>query len=101
MPHFSQADSRKVVRDKQAASKIDYSQLDEQLKQRPSDREERRMKKDFEDQLNKLNAEIESTSPNMKVGISRSLRRLANSFNLLVKSHTATIVILTLLRLLF
>lgn len=66
-PHFSQADNRKVVRDKEAASKVDYSKLDEELKQRPSDREERRMKKDFEDQVNKLNQEIESTSPNMKV----------------------------------
>lgn len=66
MPHFSQSDNRKVVRDQQAASKIDYSKLDDQLKQRPSDREERRMQKDFEDQLNKLIAEIENTNPNMK-----------------------------------
>jgi structural maintenance of chromosome 1 len=67
MPHFSQADNTRVVKDKKTASKVDYSDLEEHLKQRPSDREERRMKKDFEDQISKLTAEIESTTPNMKV----------------------------------
>jgi len=66
MPHFSQANNAKVVKDKEAASKIDYSQLDAEMRQRPSDREERRMKKDFEDQLNTLASAIENTAPNMK-----------------------------------
>lgn len=67
MPAFSQADNLKVMKDKDLASKVDYSGLEEHLKQRPSDREEKRMKKDFEDHLNKLIAEIENTNPNMKV----------------------------------
>ena len=67
MPAFSQADNLKVVRDKKQASKVDFSGLEEHMKQRPSDREERRINKDFEDQLNKLTAEIENTNPNMKV----------------------------------
>ena len=46
---------------------IDYSQLDDELKERPSDREEKRMKKEFEDKLNKLTIAIESAAPNMKV----------------------------------
>ena len=51
----------------EAAAKVDFSKLDELLKQRPSDREEKRMKKEFEDKINKLTAEIEAANPNMKV----------------------------------
>lgn len=66
MPHFSQEDSRKVVKDKRTMSKINYAGLKEEMKQRPSEKEEKRMKKEFEERINSVIAEIEETSPNMK-----------------------------------
>lgn len=66
MPHFSQEDSRKVVKDKRTISKINYAGLKEEMKQRPSEKEEKRMKKEFEEHINSVIAEIEDTSPNMK-----------------------------------
>jgi structural maintenance of chromosome 1 len=64
---MSQTNPKKIQKDLQAASKVNYSKLDELLKQRPSDREEKRMKKEFEEKLNRLTAEIEAANPNMKV----------------------------------
>jgi len=92
-PHFSQSDSRKVVLDKQTASKIDFSKLDEDLQQRPSDREERRMKKDFEDQLEKVITEIENSSPNMKAaeafeGVTDKLKETTKEYDALKKESS-------------
>ena len=65
--HFSQDDDARVVKDRQAAAKIDFSKMKSELKQRVSDRDERKMRKDFEDQIAKVIAEIETMTPNMKV----------------------------------
>jgi chromosome segregation ATPase len=64
---MSQTNPRKIQKDLKTASRVDYAKLDEQLKQRPSDREEKRMKKEFDDKINRLTAEIEAANPNMKV----------------------------------
>ncbi len=68
---FSQADNPRVMRDKREAAKVDFSGLSSKLKQRSSDREEKKIRKDFEDQLVKITDDIERITPNMKV--SRSI----------------------------
>jgi structural maintenance of chromosome 1 len=67
---FSQEDHPKLLADKQDAATIDFSKLGSDLKQRLSEREERQVRKDFEEKRMKLEAEIESIAPNMKVSIS-------------------------------
>ena len=67
MTQFSQENNPKVVADKNEAAKLDFSKMRTDLKQRLSDREERKVKKDFEDQRVKLEGEIEGMAPNMKV----------------------------------
>jgi len=64
--HFSQSDDARVIKERRAANRIDFSKLSNALKQRVSDREERKMRKDFEDQIAKLTADIGGMSPNMK-----------------------------------
>ena len=64
--HFSQAEDARNVRERRNASKIDFSKLSPRLKQRLSDREEKKIRKGFEDQLAKVAAEIEGMTPNMK-----------------------------------
>lgn len=64
--HFSQADDARVVRDRKETAKIDFSSLRLPLRKRVSDREEKKMRKEFEDQLTKVAADIESMVPNMK-----------------------------------
>lgn len=64
---YSQEDHPKVVADKNDAAKLDFSKLRSELKKRESDREESRLEKLFEDRRMKLDAEIESIAPNMKV----------------------------------
>ena len=64
---FSQEDNPKVVQDKHEASKVDFSEMHPELKHRLSDREERKVRKDFDDRLSKIEAEIEGMAPNMKV----------------------------------
>jgi len=66
--HFSQADDSRVVKDRKDTSKIDFSQLNSKLKQRLSDRDEKKVRKDFEDRLSKFTADIEGMTPNMKAG---------------------------------
>ena len=63
---FSQEDNPKVVADKDEAAKVDFSMMRDDLKQRLSDREERKVRKEFEDQRIKLEGEVEGMAPNMK-----------------------------------
>jgi len=65
--HFSQADNPIVVRDQHVASKVDFSILRDDLKQRLSDREEKKLRYDFEEKLVKIQDQIDSITPNMKV----------------------------------
>ena len=65
--HFSQADNPIVLRDQNKADKVDFSTMRASLKQRLSDREEKKMRKEFEDKLAKIQGDIESITPNMKV----------------------------------
>jgi hypothetical protein len=73
MTQFSQDDNPKVIRDKNDAAKVDFSKMHRDLKQRLSDREERKVRKDFDDQRSKIDAEIEGMAPNMKVRESQSV----------------------------
>jgi structural maintenance of chromosome 1 len=63
---FSQADYPVVAKDRKDASRINFSQLRENLKKRMSEREEIKLQKEFEDQIEKLVVEIENMAPNMK-----------------------------------
>ena len=63
---FSQQNDPKVVRDANEVAKIDFSRMKEDLKQRLSDREEQKVRKDFDEKRASLEAEIESMMPNMK-----------------------------------
>jgi structural maintenance of chromosome 1 len=78
---FSQVDNPVVVRDQEQASKVDFSQMKEEFKRRLSDREEKKMRKEFEDKISKISAEIESLSPNMKAeeALSAATKRLKES----------------------
>jgi chromosome segregation ATPase len=71
MTQFSQENNPKVIADKNEAAKLDFAKIRSDLKQRLSDREERKVRKEFDDQRTKLEGEIEGMAPNMKV---RSLR---------------------------
>jgi len=64
--HFSQADGPAVVRDRDKASKVDFMLLREDLKHHLSDREERQMRKEFDEKIAKITADIEAITPNMK-----------------------------------
>lgn len=64
--HFSQSQSNVVVRDREKAAKVDFDHLREDLKHRLSDREERQMRKEFDDKIAKITADIEAITPNMK-----------------------------------
>jgi structural maintenance of chromosome 1 len=64
---YSQEDHPKVVADKNDAAKLDFSKLRPELKKRETDREESELEKLFQDKRMKLDAEIESIAPNMKV----------------------------------
>mmetsp|Transcript_32041 Transcript_32041/g.78010 ORF Transcript_32041/g.78010 Transcript_32041/m.78010 type:complete len:1375 (-) Transcript_32041:665-4789(-) len=63
---FSQEDNPKVVEDRSNVAKLDFSQLNSALKQQLSDREERQVRKDYEDKRLKIEAELEGLAPNMK-----------------------------------
>lgn len=66
--HFSQVDDTRVLKDLSDAAKIDFSKMQSKLKQRMSDRDEKKVRKDFEHQLSELTADIECMTPNMKAG---------------------------------
>jgi structural maintenance of chromosome 1 len=79
--HFSQPNNHVVVRDQRQASKVDFSQMREAHKQRLNDRDEKRMRKDFDDKIAKLVADIEGITPNMKANdaVSAVTKRLKES----------------------
>jgi structural maintenance of chromosome 1 len=65
--HFSQRNNPVVVRDQREASKVDFSEMRDDLKHRLSDREEKKMRKEFDDKIEQVSVEIERITPNMKV----------------------------------
>jgi len=64
--HFSQRESAKITRDRKEASRVDFSNMDDDLKKRRSASEEDKLQKKFEGKISKLNQEIEGIAPNMK-----------------------------------
>ena len=64
---YSHESDPKMVSDKNEASKVDFSKKREDLKQRLDDREERKVRKEFEDARTSIEGEIEGMVPNMKV----------------------------------
>ena len=64
--HFSQRGDPKVSEDRKAASNIDFSAIDENLKMCRSASEEHALKKKFEGKISKLTQDIEGIAPNMK-----------------------------------
>jgi structural maintenance of chromosome 1 len=64
---YSQDDHPILVRDQEKASQIDFTNLSKTLQRRVSDRDEKKIRKDFEDKIQKATSEIESITPNMKV----------------------------------
>lgn len=65
--HFSQRDDAIVRKDHQDASRLDFSSLRPQLKQRLKEREDKKLRLKFENQISKLSGEIDAMNPNMKV----------------------------------
>ena len=63
---WSQDSNPKVVADRDDAEKLDFSRMRADLKDRLTDREERKVRKEFEDARDKIEAEIEGMAPNMK-----------------------------------
>lgn len=63
---FSQADYPAVAKDRKDAAKVDFSKLRANLMKKLSDREENKLRKDFEDRIHKLTVAIEGMTPNMK-----------------------------------
>jgi structural maintenance of chromosome 1 len=67
MSQYSNDNNPKIVADKNEAAKLDFSRMRPDLKQRLGDREERKVRKEFEDARTKIEGEIEGMVPNMKV----------------------------------
>ena len=67
--HFSQHDDSRVMKDRNDTNKIDFSHLRRQLKERLSDRKEMDLQKKFAEDIEKLSAQIEGMTPNMKVRV--------------------------------
>lgn len=63
---WSQDSNPKVAADRDDAEKLDFSRMRADLKERLTDREERKVRKEFEDARAKIEAEIEGMAPNMK-----------------------------------
>lgn len=64
--HFSQKDDPRVAREREDVSKVDFSSLRNQLRQRVKEKEDRNLRNKFESQISKLAEEIERMTPNMK-----------------------------------
>lgn len=67
LTQYSQDDHPIVVRDQEKASQIDFTKLSKTLQRRLSDRDEKKIRNDFEDKIQKATSEIDSITPNMKV----------------------------------
>ncbi|KAL3945257.1 MAG: hypothetical protein SGBAC_000668 [Bacillariaceae sp.] len=63
---YSHDSDPRIVSDKNEASKVDFMKMREDLKQRLGDREERKVRKEFEDARTSIEGEIEGMVPNMK-----------------------------------
>jgi structural maintenance of chromosome 1 len=81
--NFSSSQNEKVTADNDEASKVDFSKMRNDLKQRLGDREERKVRKEFDDTRLKLEGEIEGMVPNMKVRYSIALWKDDALFGLL------------------
>lgn len=66
MTQWSQDSNPKVVADRDDAERLDFSRMRSDLKEKLTDREERKVRKEFEDARSKIEAEIEGMAPNMK-----------------------------------
>jgi structural maintenance of chromosome 1 len=64
---FSQQDNPVVVHDQNQAAQVDFSRMSEALKRRVSDREEKRVRSEFEEKIMKVSSDIENITPNLKV----------------------------------
>lgn len=71
MTQLSQENYPAAVQDQQQAAQVDFEGMDAALKKRGSDREDRKIRKDFEDKVVKLTSEIDNITPNMKVCTNR------------------------------
>jgi len=64
---FSQGSDKKVKKDKKEASKVDFSSLKPELRARlNSDRDEKKIRVKFEDQIARIMQELQAMVPNMK-----------------------------------
>jgi len=64
---FSQGSDKKVKKDKQDAAKVDFSNLKAELRARlNSDRDEKKIRVQFEDRLTRIMQDLEAMVPNMK-----------------------------------
>ena len=68
--HYSQHDDSRVMKDRNDANRIEFSHLAEKMKKRLSDKKEAALHKTFADDIEKLTAQIEGMTPNMKVSTS-------------------------------
>jgi structural maintenance of chromosome 1 len=66
MTQWSHDSNPKVAADRDEAEKLDFSRMRADLKEKLTDREERKVRKEFEDSQAKIEAEIEGMAPNMK-----------------------------------
>ena len=65
--HFSQPDDSKVIKDRNDSDKVNFDSLRSELMKRLSDREEKKVRLDFENNITKLTTQIEGMTPNMRV----------------------------------
>lgn len=86
--HFSQREDSKVAKDRKEAGKVDFSNVDDDLKMRRSASEEDKLRKKFEGKISKLTQEIEGIAPNMKVRVLLLLFAGVCSFCRLALSHS-------------
>jgi len=66
MTQWSHDSNPKVAADRNDAEKLDFSLMRNDLKEKLNDREERKVRKEFEDTQAKIDAEIEGMVPNMR-----------------------------------
>jgi structural maintenance of chromosome 1 len=64
---FSQHDNPVVVHDQEQAAQVDFSGMTEALKRRGSEREEKRVRSEFDEKIAKVSTDIENITPNLKV----------------------------------
>lgn len=95
--HYSQRDDSAVIKDRTDAKKVDFGSLHRDLKQNiSSDREEKRIRGQFEAKISKLTAEVEAIVPNMKAneaytGIKDKIKSIESDFEKLKASQRITL----------